>query len=41
MLCGQVIRAVLSDPDDPTRITLVFSNRNEADMLLRTEVGAG
>ncbi|PHH88566.1 hypothetical protein CDD83_7360 [Cordyceps sp. RAO-2017] len=34
----QLLRAVLANPDDRTRVTLVFGNLTEDDMLLRREL---
>ncbi|KAK4212133.1 hypothetical protein QBC37DRAFT_425472 [Rhypophila decipiens] len=34
----QVIRAVCDDPQDHTRVSLVYANRSEGDILLRTEL---
>mgnify|MGYP002404282748 CR=1 FL=1 len=34
----QVIRAILDDPTDPTKIHLLFANRSEEDILLREEL---
>ena len=36
----QVIRAVLSDPADVTRLSLVYANQTPADVLLRAELDA-
>lgn len=33
----QLIRSILSDPNDHTKITLLFSNRHEHDILLKKE----
>lgn len=38
--CLQIIRAALADPADTTRITLLYGNVHEADMLMRTELDA-
>lgn len=34
----QVIRAVVSDPEDKTEINLIYSNRNEGDIMLKKEL---
>jgi cytochrome-b5 reductase len=34
----QVIRQVLNNPNDPTKITLLYSNRREEDIILREEL---
>jgi len=34
----QVIKQILQNPDDRTSIHLVFSNKNEVDILLRNEL---
>lgn len=34
----QVIRAIVSDPEDQTQICLLYSNRNEGDIMLRKEL---
>ena len=34
----QMIRAILGDKDDRTRLSLVFSNRREEDILMRGEL---
>jgi len=34
----QVIRAILDDPTDPTKIHLLFANRSEEDILLKEEL---
>jgi NAD(P)H-flavin reductase len=36
-----VVRAALSSPQDPTRVTLIYACRSEQDMLLKPEVGGG
>eukprot|EP00210_Caulerpa_lentillifera_P000497 g480.t1 len=36
----QVIESVLLDPEDPTKICLVYQNRNEEDILLRDRIDA-
>ncbi|KAJ9445748.1 NADH-cytochrome b5 reductase-like protein [Diplonema papillatum] len=36
----QIIRAVLSDPEDPTKVSLLFSNRRSCDILLKSELDA-
>lgn len=34
----QVIRAIVSNPEDKTEINLLYSNRNEEDIMLRKEL---
>lgn len=34
----QIIQSVLSDPDDPTELSLIYANRTEKDILLRNEL---
>ena len=34
----QLIRAILKDPRDKTKMWLVFANQTENDILLRTEL---
>ena len=34
----QIIQAVLNDPEDETRISLVYANRSTDDILLRSEI---
>ena len=36
----QVIRAIVSDPEDKTQIMLLYSNRTEKDIMLRKELDA-
>jgi len=36
--CYQLIQAILGDEEDTTKISLIFSNRTEDDIILRTEV---
>ena len=36
----QVIRAIMSDPEDATRVFLLYTNRNEQDIMLRKELDA-
>ena len=36
----QVIREILSNPDDHTEVSLVFANVTESDILLRSELDA-
>lgn len=36
----QMIRTILADPQDNTRLWLVFANRHEEDILMRTELDA-
>ncbi|EPY49942.1 cytochrome b5 reductase [Schizosaccharomyces cryophilus OY26] len=36
----QIIRAVLSNPEDPTQITLLYANVSEKDIILREEIEA-
>ena len=36
--CLQIIRAVLKNPDDKTKISLIYANVNEADIILREEL---
>lgn len=36
----QIIREVLSNPDDRTQVSLVFANISEEDILLRDELDA-
>lgn len=46
MVCGgtgitpmyQIIKAILTNPDDKTKITLLYGSQNEADILLRSEL---
>ena len=38
--CYQIIRAVLADPTDTTRLWLLYANRSEDDILLGTELDA-
>ena len=35
--CYQLIRRILSDPNDKTKITLLYSNHTEEDILLKSE----
>lgn len=34
----QLIRAILDDPTDKTKVYLLFANKSEADILLREEL---
>lgn len=34
----QVIRAILTDPEDETEISLLYANRNNDDIMLRKEL---
>ncbi|GBC07372.1 hypothetical protein RclHR1_07410008 [Rhizophagus clarus] len=34
----QVIRSALRDPEDPTKLSLIYANRTEEDILLRSEL---
>jgi len=36
----QIVRAVLDDPTDETKVTLLFANKTEADILMRPELEA-
>jgi len=36
----QVIRALLDDPTDKTKLHLLFANRSEADILMKEELEA-
>ena len=38
--CYQVIMSVCNNPDDNTKIILLFANRTEQDILLRKELEA-
>jgi len=38
--CWQVLEAVLRDPEDETKISLLFANQTEEDILLRAEMEA-
>lgn len=35
--CYQLIRRILNDPNDQTRVTLLYSNHTEEDILLKNE----
>lgn len=35
--CMQVLRAIQSNPDDRTKVTFIFTNKSEKDILLREE----
>lgn len=34
----QIIKAVLKDPEDSTKISLLFANQTEEDILVRSEL---
>ncbi len=34
----QVMRAILDDPTDPTKLHLLFANRSEEDILMKEEL---
>ncbi|KAI9208661.1 uncharacterized protein BJ171DRAFT_419559 [Polychytrium aggregatum] len=36
--CYQLIKKILKDPSDNTQISLIYANRTEADILLRSEL---
>jgi cytochrome-b5 reductase len=36
--CYQIIKAVLNNPDDKTKINLVYSNTTQEDILLKEEL---
>lgn len=38
--CYQIIKAILKDPEDETRVFLLYANKTEEDILLRKELDA-
>ncbi|ORY85061.1 hypothetical protein BCR37DRAFT_386358 [Protomyces lactucae-debilis] len=36
--CLQIIRAILENPDDKTKVSLIYANVNEQDIILRDEL---
>jgi cytochrome-b5 reductase len=39
-VCGQVADAILANPADRTKVTLLFANVSEGDILLKDKIDA-